>query len=106
MANIATRITSVRKSQSIFSGRKRGKFIPSAFSNFPGRDRVTRLAKILCRFDLLLRAVHYSRQLVERRGQHRRYSIQHKLRSTAIFLLGAVRADYNKGGIKAAKASI
>jgi len=99
MANIATRITSVRKSQSIFSGRKRGKFIPSAFSNFRARDGVIRLTKILCRVDLLLRVVHYRPHLVERRGQHRRSSIQHKLRSSAIFLLGAVRVNHNEGSV-------
>jgi hypothetical protein len=45
------------------------------------------------------------RQLVERRGQDRLYSIQHELRSTAIFLLGTVRADHNKASIKTVKAS-
>src|SRR5207244_11657973 len=97
MANIATRITSVRKSQSIFSGRKRGKFIPSAFSNFRARDGVIRLTKILYRVDLLLRVVHYQRHLVERRGQHRRSSIQNKLRSRAIFLPGGLLVN-NKAG--------
>src|SRR5439155_2781870 len=56
-------------------------------------------------FDLLLHVVHHCPQLAERRGQDRLYGIQHELRSTAVFLNAAVRADHNKGRVKTVKAS-
>jgi hypothetical protein len=63
------------------------------------------LTSVLCRFDLLLHVVHHCPQLMEHRGQDRLYSIQHELRSPAIFLNATVRAEYNKASITTVKAS-